>query len=309
MTAGPSTPLALVVGGGSIGTRHRQVLTGLGLTVAMVSRRGGPNVYTDLDTAFAALAPDYVVVATETSDHGRVVDHLAALGFRGRVLVEKPLFAAPRPLPAHDFRALAVGYDLRFHPVLQRLAEYLAGETLISAQIYVGQYLPEWRPGRDYRRLYSSRAAEGGGALRDLSHELDVADWLLGPWRRLTALGGHWSPLEIDSDDTFLLLGAFARCPAASIQVNYLDRRSRRDLVINTADHTFSTDLIAGTLACDRAPPETFPLERDALYRALHQAVLADAPGPCDAEGAARVTEMIAAAERAAATGVWVSAD
>ena len=303
MSAAP--PAALVIGHGSIGARHRRVLVELGLNVGVLSRRAGEGDFTDLEAALVALAPALVVVATETIDHAQQVDHLAALDFRGRVLVEKPLFAAPRPLPAHRFAALAVGYDLRFHPVLRRLAERLAFESLLSAQIYVGQYLPDWRPGRDYRTLYSARRAEGGGALRDLSHELDIANWLLGPWRRLTALGGHWSPLEIDSDDVFLLLGCFARCPAATIQVNYLDRQTRRELVINTARHTFSADLIAGTLRRDQEPPEVFPLERDQLYRDLHRAILSDHSGPCSAADAQRVDAMIAIAEQAVCGGVW----
>ena len=112
---------ALVIGAGSIGKRHQRVLTGLGMTVGMVSRHGGPGTWTDLDAAVPALAPGYVVVATETADHGRVLDRLAALDYRGRVLVEKPLFAAPRPLPDHRFATLAVGYNLRFHPILRHL--------------------------------------------------------------------------------------------------------------------------------------------------------------------------------------------
>jgi predicted dehydrogenase len=299
---------ALVIGAGSIGNRHRRVLAGLGMTVGVVSRRGGPGTWTDLEAALLTLRPGYVVVATETADHGRVLDRLAALDYRGRVLVEKPLFAAPRPVPDHRFAVLAVGYNLRFHPVLQRLALALTGERLVSAQLYVGQYLPEWRPDGDYRTGYSSRAAEGGGALRDLSHELDVANWLLGPWQRVAALGGHWSGLEIDSDDTFVLLGAFARCPAASIQVNYLDRRTHRELVINTADHSFAADLIAGTLRQDREPPKQFSQDRDHMLRSLHQAVLAGTPGPCDVEDGQRVVAMIAAAERAARERVWVAA-
>ncbi len=301
-------PAALVVGAGSIGKRHQRVLAGLGMTVGVVSRRGGPGVWTGLEDALSALAPGYVVVATETADHGRVLDRLAALDYRGRVLVEKPLFAAPRPLPDHRFAALAVGYNLRFHSVLRHLAERLTGERLISAQLYVGQYLPEWRPDTDYRTGYSGRAAEGGGALRDLSHELDVANWLLGPWQRVAALGGHWSDLEIDSDDTFVLLGAFARCPAASIQVNYLDRQTRRDVVVNTANHTVSADLIAGTFRCDREPPQVFRQGRDEMVVAMHRAVLAGGPGPCDVGDGQRVVAMIAAAERAARERVWVAA-
>jgi len=299
---------ALVIGHGSIGARHQRVLAELGLRVGVVSRRGGAGRFTDLAEALAALAPGYVVVATETADHGPALERLAALDFRGRVLVEKPLFAAPRPLPAHRFQALAVGYNLRFHPVLQRLSELLAGERPVSAQLYVGQYLPEWRPERDYRALYSAHAAGGGGALRDLSHELDVAGWLFGPWRRVAALGGRWGDLEIDSDDTFALLGEFVRCPAVTIQMNCLDRRSRRELVVNTARHTVSADLIAGTLQWDRDAPERFAPDRDLTYRALHRAVLGDLPGPCGAEEGARAVALIAAAERAAREGAWVAA-
>lgn len=302
-------PPVVVVGRGSIGTRHQQVLTELGRDVVMVSRRAGPDCLPDLATALTRHQPDYVVIATETSEHARGLERLAAQDFRGRVLVEKPLFATPTPLPAHHFSALAVGYNLRFHPLLQRLAELLASERLISAQFYVGQYLPEWRPGRDYRTLYSSRAAEGGGALRDLSHELDCANWLLGPWQNLTARGGQWSDLALDSDDLFVILGAFERCPAATIQVNYLDRQTRRELVINSAAHTFSADLITGTLRRDRAPPELFPLERNQMYRALHQAVLTDGPGPCSAAAAQRVVAMIAAAEHAARNDIWISSE
>ena len=77
--------------------------------------------------------------------------------------------------------------------------------------------------------------------------------------------------------------------------------------MINTADHTFSADLIAGTLACDREPPETFTQDRDHMYRSLHQAMLNDRPGPCSAPEAEGVMAMIAAAETAAETGTWVT--
>lgn len=304
----PSSRACLVIGRGSIGARHERVLAELGWRVGVVSRRGGPGVFTDPAAALEALDPGYVVVATETGDHAAVLERLAALGFTGRVLVEKPLFAAPRPLPGHGFEALAVGYNLRFHPAFERLAARLDGERALTAQLYVGQHLPGWRPGRDYRTLYSARAAEGGGALRDLSHELDMACRLFGPWRRVAALGGHWSDLETDADDAFALLAEFERCPAVTIQVNCLDRRTRRDLVINTARHSFSADLAAGSFQQDGEPPERFEPERDLTYRALHRAMLEGRPGPCTAAEGQAVVALIAAAERAARDGVWITA-
>jgi predicted dehydrogenase len=303
---------ALVVGRGVIGTRHLRVLAALGLRVGMVSRRPRAGDFDSLQAGLAALDPGYVVVATETADHGRVLDALAGLGFAGRVLVEKPLFAFPRPLPVHRFARLGIGYDLRFDPGLRALRRRLQGERVLSAQLYAGQYLPDWRPDEDYRRFYSCRAAAGGGMLRDLSHELDYAGWLFGDWRRLAALGGHWSELEMDADDVFVLLAAFEGCPAATIQLNGLDRTGRRTLLVNTAAHTFALDFGAGTLTCDREPVAVFAREPDQPWHDLHRAMLENPPGSddgvCGPDEALRVMAMIAAAEQAGQAGCWVAA-
>ncbi|WP_029008256.1 Gfo/Idh/MocA family protein [Azospirillum halopraeferens] len=303
------TACCLVVGQGSIGRRHRSVLTRLGCAVEAVSRRGGADCHPDLTTGLRAATPDCVVVATETADHAATLGALAVGGFAGRVLVEKPLFAVPAAVPVNRFAALAVAYQLRFHPVLQRLRDRLGGAPVLSAQFYVGQHLPDWRPGRDHRDSYSARAALGGGALRDLSHELDLADWLFGPWRRVAALGGTWGALGIDSDDTFSLLAEFAGCRAATFQLNYLDRRTRREIVLNTAEHTLCADLIAGTVAVDREPPERMTVDRDDAYAAMHRALLegTGAADLCDVASALRTVALVDAAERAAHSGVWVA--
>jgi predicted dehydrogenase len=296
----------LVIGQGSIGQRHARVLRELGASVATVSRRGGGD-FAALAPALKAGKPEIVVVATETSAHADTLADLAGLDYDGVVLVEKPLFAASAPLPANRFLDLRVTYQLRFHPALRAFKERLAGERILSAQIYVGQYLPDWRPGRDYRDTYSAKASLGGGALRDLSHELDYAAWLFGSWRGVTALGGAWSDLAIDADDVYLLLMRYATCPAASIQLNYLHRPARREVVVNTARHTFTLDLKGLTLRCDTAEPERFTVGSDDCYRAMHETVLAGRREDlCDASEALDILALIAAAERSAAGQGWI---
>lgn len=296
----------VVIGLGSIGRRHLDILRGLGCETAAISRRPGADFATIAEAV--AWKPDYAVVATETSDHARALDELAAAGFTGLAAIEKPLFAAPRAFPWTGFDAY-VAYPLRFHPGLARLKQLLTGETILSAQLYVGQYLPDWRPGQDYRTCYSASADQGGGALRDLSHELDSANWLLGPWRRLAALGGKLSGLEIDSDDSFALLAEFDRCPAATIHMNYLDRGHRRQVVVNTARHTFALDFVGRTLRRDQDEPETFDLDRNTMYRAMHQAALAgDRSARASVADGLRIMDMIAAAEHAARGKTWIEA-
>lgn len=299
---------ALVIGYGSIGARHARILGELGCDVAVVSQRdvAHARVFQALDSALGVHDPSYVVIANATDQHHASLMALAQSGFSGTVLVEKPLFHQLRDLPAHQFVCAAVAYNLRFHPVIASLRERLDGESVLSVQAYAGQYLPQWRPDTDYRTVYSADAVRGGGVLRDLSHELDYLLRLLGPPVKMAALGGHFSPLEISSDDVYSLLFGTARCPVVSVQLNYLDRAGKRRIVVNTANHTFDADLVAGTFAQDGVL-RTFDLHRDTTYVAMHSALLTGATDiACSLDEGLMSLRMIDAATLAAAKQEWV---
>lgn len=300
---------ALVIGYGSIGQRHARLLAELGCQVAVMSRRSiefSPH-YSDLSKALARWQPDYVVVANRTSEHHQTIAALVQYGFQGRVLVEKPLFDQLSDLSAHAFSQAAVAYNLRCHPLLTRLKSFLHDSAkLVTTNIYVGSYLPDWRPNIDYRQSYSAKKSEGGGVLRDLSHELDYVLWLFGPWRRLTALGGHFSQLEIDSDDACSLLMETERCPLVSIHMNYLDRIPRREISVNTDQHSVRVDLIKNTLEINGVH-EAFSMARDDTYRAQHQAMLdGNVEGLCTLGEAMETLFTIEAAEQAALSHIWI---
>jgi predicted dehydrogenase len=303
------TAPALVIGLGSIGRRHARLLGELGLDVAAVSRHGEADLrcYASLDAALERESPGYVVIANETARHRPTLAALAASGFAGTVLVEKPLFDRPAPLPAHRFAGLYVGYNLRFHPLIAELRRRLADAPALSAQVYVGQYLPDWRPGRDYRETASASRAAGGGVLRDLSHELDYLAWLFGRCRQVAALLGRSGTLAIDSEDVAAMLLAFERCPAATLQLNYLDRPGAREIIVNTARHTLRADLGSGSLSVD-GEERLFPAARDETYLAQHRSALGNRRDTlCTAEEGAAIVALIAAAEKAAADGSWVA--
>src|SRR5581483_9780518 len=194
-------------------------------------------------------------------------------GFSGRVLIEKPLGKRGSVAQKAGFGLTAVAYNLRFHPILVALREAIAKEDVISIQVYCGQYLPDWRPGRDYRKSYSADPDRGGGVLRDLSHELDYLLWMAGGWRRVTALGGKFSDLEIRSDDSWAILTETERCPLATIQINYLDRPGARKIVVNTASHTYRADLVRSVFEID-GKSQVFEVDRDDTYLAQHKAIL-----------------------------------
>lgn len=300
---------ALVIGYGSIGTRHHRLLANMGLEVSVVSRRptGASGFHKDMASAFADGAYDYVVIANETSQHAQTLCDLERFGHQGPVLIEKPLADDRRRLTGLKGGPYYVGYNLRFLPVLVALKQALAGHSILSAEICCGSWLPDWRPGRDYRETSSALLSAGGGVLNDLSHELDYAMWLLGPWHRLTAIGGRVSELQIETDDLQMILMETANCPAVSINLNYLDRQPRRYTIINTNRTTFVADLEAGTLL---AGNQLVPLESvkiDETYRRQHRAIL-DGHGEtaCSYVHGLLVLDAIAAIQKAASESRWL---
>lgn len=297
---------ALVAGLGSIGTRHARILAELGLAVATVSRRGGGD-HRSIGEALSHGQVDYVVIATETARHVEVMRELADAGFRGTVLVEKPMLARPEPLPAFPFAKLFVAYNLRFHPVMAALASRIEGRSAITVSAYVGQDIRDWRPGRDHRATASSTIAAGGGVLRDLSHELDYLLWLFGPWQRVAALGGASGARDLEVDDHLALLIEMARAQVVQVHLDYLDRAGLRRIRINLADETIEADFVGGNLIVNGiATP--YASERDTSYRAMHQAALSgDGPVCSFAEGIA-VVDLIDASERALSSKSWVFA-
>ena len=300
---------ALVIGYGSIGQRHARVLMELGCRVAVMSRRSiafEPS-YLELSEALSAWKPRYVVIANRTSEHFQTVEALAQYGFRGCVLIEKPLFDQPVEMLKQSFSHIAVGYNLRCHPLLRRLKSFLedAG-NILTAHVYVGSYLPHWRPDTDYRQSYSAKGKEGGGVLRDLSHELDYVLWLFGRWQRLTAHGGHFSKLEIDTEDAFCLIMETEFCPLVSIHMNYLDRIARREIIVNTDRHTCWIDLIKNKTTVDDAQ-EFVTVARDDTYRSEHKAMLeGNIESLCTVEEAMETLVTIKTAKQAALSRTWV---
>lgn len=299
----------LVIGYGSIGQRHVRILGELGCRVAVVSRRAvsfSPCFETVKD-AMTGWSPDYVVVASRTHEHGKVVQDLVRYGFQGNVLIEKPLFDKIAELPHHGFAHAAVAYNLRFHPLIIRLGEMLRPPvSIITANIHVGSYMPGWRPDTDYRKSYSAKRAEGGGVLRDLSHELDYSNLLFGSWRRLTAMGGRLGALEIDSDDAYSILMETELCPLVTIHMNYLDLTPRREISININKETIFVDLIGNTLRINDNG-ETYDVDRDETYRRQHLAMINGEPhGPCTIKEAMETMVTIEAVEKAALTGTWI---
>ncbi len=299
----------LVIGYGSIGSRHVRILEGLKCRVAVLSQQpvAVSNHFSTLGEALSCWQPDYIVVANRTDEHFKTIQDLIDANFRGRLLVEKPLFKSVSALPHNKFSHAAVAYNLRWHPIIKTLKRKIGMmKGLVTAHIYTGSFLPDWRPQRDYRKSYSASRQMGGGVLRDLSHELDYAGFLFGPWKKLTAKGGTSGSLDIDSDDHFSIIMEMQSGLTITININYLDRIHTRQIRILSRKESIHADLISNSITTNDRTDQVY-MDSDDTYTEQHRAILEGrTQSLCSFEEAMDIMETIAAAEKAARTTQWI---
>jgi predicted dehydrogenase len=118
---------------------------------------------------------------------------------------------------------------MRFHPAIAALRRALprVGRPLFARAQY-GNYLPDMRPGADYRTLYCARAESGGGVIFDAIHEIDYLVWLFGPVERVSAESGRIGDLDIDVEDYAALALTHRSGVRSEIHLDYLQRSKRR---------------------------------------------------------------------------------
>jgi predicted dehydrogenase len=299
----------LVIGQGSIGARHSDVLQSLGYRPVTVSRRAGSGQFESIAAALAAVDCDAAAIATETARHAADLDELARLRFGGRIMVEKPLVAGPQELAGRrPDGPIFVGYNLRFLPVVMELQALLQAETkpCIAAQIHVGQAYESWRLGRSPASVYSAHSSQGGGALRDLSHELDLAMLLFGKVAQVTAVGGRYTEQTVDSDDAWSILAVAERCRQLTMTLNGIDAEPSRYIAVTTESRRYHADLINGVLSYAGAAHD-FKSAPNESYRRMWQSLLGEGAGtPCDWNGGAAVVQLIDAIETANLERRWV---
>ena len=261
----------LVVSLGSIGRRHLQNLRRLRpharIGVLHLSDVPTGPMPEGVDCRFTsmmdarAFRPSAAIVCSPASTHLAVARALVEDGVP--LLIEKPIAHESAGLAELLARAasrgvpLMTGYNLRFLPSLietRRLVESGAIGNVLGVRAEVGQYLPDWRPSARYQDSVSARQALGGGALLELSHEIDYIYWLFGAPARVLAAGGRFSALEIDVEDMVSLCLEYEQPRRlVNIHLDFLQRAASRTCKFIGSEGTLVWNGIADCIDLYRA--------------------------------------------------------
>ena len=245
----------LFVGLGSIAKKHLAAIRDLIVEPYIFALRsdcnssslpGIKNIYS-LDEL--EIQPDFIIISNPTHLHASTIKN--ALTLNCPLFIEKPVLQNLKDIEIltesiQNKNILTyVACNLRFHPVIQYLYRYLreSTESINEVNIYCGSFLPDWRPERNFKTIYSSKTEMGGGVHLDLIHELDYCFWLFGKPIEVRSLKRNVSTLHIDAVD-FAQYNFLYKSFSANIVLNYYRKDTRRDIEIVFENGTIKADLI-----------------------------------------------------------------
>jgi len=184
----------LIIGCGSIGTRHLHNLKKIGIRdiaicdedkkkVDDLAKKYNTKKFYDLNSALT-FEPNFSIVSTYPSSHTKLASHCIAAN--SHVFIEKPissdLIGVKDMLKKADTKKLkvAVGYNLRYDPGLKFVKTKLKNLEISSPLSILSEWghnIALWKPGTNFKNHYILK--KGSGIILDDSHEYDYVRWLL----------------------------------------------------------------------------------------------------------------------------------
>lgn len=279
----------LIVGLGSIAGKHIAAIRQIDPNVELYAWRSSPkaeikegiiNLYIIEEVKKHIF--DFVLISNPTSEHIRTIQDVLALNCP--LFIEKPLSDNLETgniiQEVLERRLLTyVACNLRFLDSLRYLKKYVEEnpKRINEVNVYCGSYLPEWRPGVDFRSTYSAQSRLGGGAHIDLIHEIDYVYWLFGKPDTVRKTLRSVSSLNIDSCDYANYCLEYKQF-SVSIILNYYRRDYKRTLDVVFDDCTWHLDLkenaiISGAavqFSSDQRIVDTYQKQMEYFYQLIN---------------------------------------
>jgi len=244
----------LIIGLGSIALKHIHALKLCVPNVRIYALRSGKGIknengvkniysYQEIDCSF-----DFVIVSNPTSMHFSTLKEVVKLNCP--LFIEKPAIDNLEhgnildELFTQKGIVSYVGFNLRFLPCLKYLKTNIEkGMRINEVNVYCGSYLPDWRPGIDFRENYSANKEMGGGVHLDLIHELDYIYWFFGKPSKIGKSLRSSSSLAVTSVDYANYCLSYDQF-SVNVILNYYRRDAKRSCEIILDGDTWYADLL-----------------------------------------------------------------
>ena len=270
----------LIIGYGSIGKKHASLLKNFRQVSSIyVLTKQKCNKFKQIDSLINInkINPDYVIICSRTNLHFKYLNYLEKKIKNKIILVEKPLFHKNLNLKIKNNKVF-VGYNLRFHPVLKFIKDYIKNKIIFSSSVSCKSYLPNWRKNIDYSKSNSAKKSYGGGVLLELSHEIDYINWLFGGIKKINySKVKKISNLKINVEDYATVSGETLKSNF-NLELNFFSKFTERKIIIDGKNFSIRGDLVENKIEIlnerNYKKVFNFKLKKDYTYIKEHQSIL-----------------------------------
>jgi len=230
----------LIIGFGSSGKRYARLLKKLKFkkNIYIISDQNHPFKKINYGNSLSKIKFEMIIICSETSRHYEDLKKIDKLPGKIKILVEKPLFSKNynyKPLNKN----ISIGYNLRFDPIITYIKKKIRNEKVNYIFLNCLSYLPSWRKNINYKKSYSSFETRGGGVTNDLSHEIDLANYLVGIDKTKFSFKGNTSTLKIQSDDFSHFYGISKNKSPIFINLGFFFQIEKRQIFLKTKNKSY----------------------------------------------------------------------
>ena len=211
-----------------------------------VEEEFGIKTYTDFDIADKEVAPDSYIISTPPTLHHEYFLHAAKekKNFFVEVTTRNDGYKELYPLLDDSFVA-APSCTFRYFPAVVKIKELLDDGIIgkpLSFNHYLGQYLPDWHPYEDYRKVYFAQK-DTGGCPEMFAYDLVwLTDMFNSSVKKVVGMRGKVSDLEMTADDLYTSVVQFKNGMVGNMMIDLLNRKASRTLKIIGTDGTLDWD-------------------------------------------------------------------
>ena len=182
------------------------------------------------------LKPKLTVISCPTTFHTKYTE--IASDIESNVLVEKPgltsleEFEKINRLFFDSKKCYFVSFQRLYNPLFIKLKKHIQNNEfgkLVSGNVKVSSYVPNWHPYEDFNELYACKRELGGGVLLTECHELNMIINIFGNPENIKTTPHYNENFNLNIEDTIFIETTFQKAKI-NFDISFLRKPSQREI-------------------------------------------------------------------------------
>lgn len=249
----------LIIGSGSIASKHVAILSNLNFVCSVFTKRKNvdklfmdiknikfiKNINQNINEEYM-----FCIIANETYKHFEYLKKLIKLNYN--IYCEKPVALKKDHLkilkdyPLKKRYKLICGYQLLKSKLILDLKKLINKKNVKSANIYVGHNIRYWRKNNRSKSYYLNKNL-GGGAIYELIHEINLINFLFGKIASIKTF--KKASKKYNCEDVAISIFKTKKNIIGSLNQEIVNENFRRHLTILTDKEEIVADIVRGTIS------------------------------------------------------------